>query len=136
MSKNSLKFLWLILLVVGISGCVKRMASSPKLQLPRVYVVDGSDPVPDELRKHIIKRTDQFCRETGRAGVEEIAIRHNATERATQVVYICINDPKDIEDIRDSSVPFKINVDLRESIVTYYSSKAVVCLFTEPNCDQ
>lgn len=125
--------------ILSISmGCAAHRSPTMSVD-PAVYIAEGSDPVPTELIDHIIKRTNQFCLDSGRPGVEEVAIFHDATKRHTNVTYICITDPKTIGEVATSDVPFRV-VDEQHtdgSVVSFLSSKAVYCLYIDPtNCGE
>jgi len=118
--------------LIAFFGCANKVIPTLK-DNPTVVIHPDSDPVPQELIDHIIKRTDGFCKESGRKGVEEVGINHNATKRHTTVVYICINDPKTIGEVGKSDVPFRVvDEELRQLEISYWSSKAVYCAYVDP----
>lgn len=120
-----------------LTGCAnKTVAPEPVVPFtPLVTVTDDSDPLPAWMIPHVIKRTDSFCRDSGRPGVEEIAIHYTAFNRHANVVYICFTDPRTIEEIATSSVPFRVtDEDLgKDGEISYLSSKAIYCLYVDPN---
>jgi hypothetical protein len=126
----------LIAFFIGLAACHGRApALFKETSGPKVIIAEGSDPVPKWLVPHIVKRTDKFCKESGRPGVEEIAIKHYAKKRHTDVVYICLTDPKTVQEIRESTVPFRVvDEEIGKAVVSYYSSKAVVCIYIKPHC--
>jgi len=52
----------------------------------------GPDRPPNDILAQILIKTNRFCREVGKAGVAEIAIRYNAKEQSAAVAYRCIGD--------------------------------------------
>lgn len=92
------------LLALFLTGCAgKTVKIEPKLfpRGPEVIITFDSDPVPEELKQHIIKRTDGFCKEAGRPGVQRIVIEHHAQEQNTRVVYLCHDECSSIDDPPD-----------------------------------
>ena len=86
--------LFFALLVPLMAGCytgipISELGTQPH---PEVVVAKNSDPIPQELLDHIIRRTDGFCREDGRQGVKRVTILHKQEERTTSVSYLCIGE--------------------------------------------
>lgn len=132
-----MRFFGLVLmsLVLGM-GCATKSTLSELSEpfKPIVVISEDSDPVPDWLVPHVLKRTDQFCKESGRPGVKEVGIHYNAIKRHANVVYICLTDPIMIDEIAISDVPFRVtDEDLKQNgEISYLSSKAVYCLYLDP----
>lgn len=131
--KSKIGLLIGLLFLIGCAG--KQGVKTPEPKQPTVHIVEGSDPVSEGLKAHIVARTDQFCKESGRSGVEEVVIRHFAEDRHTQVVYLCIGDPTTESEVRSSDVPFRVvDEEMDTGVISYFSTKAVICIYSTPKC--
>ena len=60
---------------------------------PLFTVAPGSDPIPDELRYHIIARTNYFCQQEGfPGGVARLTVVYRAKDDITAVSYLCAGE--------------------------------------------
>ena len=117
-------------LVIGLVACSHNISSikTPTNNTPKVEYAEDSDPAPEWLVAHIIKRTNQFCEEAGRARVIEIVIDHSIEKRHTNVIYVCLGEEvESVEQVASSDYPVRINEDvLQDGEVHMYSVRAAI----------
>lgn len=89
-------WLWVVVVLcvasmLGFCSCIRKTVKTEQWG-PDVVVVEGSDPIPADLLRHVKVRTNQICQEKGYVGVERLVLFYSVAKQSLEVTYRCFGD--------------------------------------------